>query len=157
MEDLPVGLADHELAAGLARFGITGTPEYVPVGFGDYHWNVADRWFTSVADLTHKPLSALKDAMGTAAALRLPFVVAPLPAENGDLVVLLNERYALSVFPYLTGTSGSFGDRPTTAERGEVLGLLAALHTCEPPPGIPVAAVDPPNLPALEALLDDPG
>lgn len=157
MEDLPVGLPDHDLAAGLARFGITGTPAYVPVGFGDYHWSVADRWFTSVADLQHKPLSALKDAMNTAAALQLPFVVAPLPAENGDPVVLLNERYALSVFPFLDGTSGSFGDQPTPAERDEVLQLVAALHGHEPPPGIPVAAIDPPDRPALEALLDDPG
>lgn len=157
MEDLPVGLADHELAAGLARFGITEAPTYVPVGFGDYHWIVADRWFTSVADLAHKPLSALKDAMNTAAALKLPFVVAPVPAQNGDTVVLLNERYALSVFPFLEGTSGSFGDQPTPAERDEVLQLLAALHGHEPPPGIPVAAIDPPDRPALEALLDDPG
>jgi spectinomycin phosphotransferase len=157
VEDLPAGLTDHDLATGLARFGITEQPTYVPVGFGDYHWAVADRWFTSVSDLTQKSLTDLRRAMNTAGVLRLPFVVAPLKAGNGDVVVQLNDRYALCVFPFVAGKSGSFGDEVTAADRDEVLTLLAALHEHEPPEAVPVAEVDPPNRTALEALLDDPG
>ncbi|SFR29706.1 spectinomycin phosphotransferase [Lentzea waywayandensis] len=155
MEDLPDGLPDHDLRAGLARFGITGPPVYAPVGFGDYHWTVYDRWFTSVSDLTTKPLAGLRQAMETAASLgeQLPFVVAPVRADDGDTVVLLNDRYALSVFPYVTGKSGSFGD-PVHAGVSE---LLAALHRCAPPDGTPVAPIDVPGRAVLTALLDEPG
>ncbi|MEV6239160.1 phosphotransferase [Lentzea sp. NPDC051838] len=154
MEDLPVGLSDDELAAGLARFGITGTPAYAPVGFGDYHWNVEDRWFTSVSDLAHKPLDGLRRAMNTAVSLseQLPFVVAPLRAGD-DIVVVLNDRYALTVFPFLHGKAGSFGDEQPAA----VAELLAALHGCTPPEDAPEAPIDPPGRAALEALLDEPG
>ncbi|MFJ5985610.1 phosphotransferase [Lentzea sp. NPDC092896] len=155
MEDLPAGLPDQDLRAGLARFGITGPVVYAPVGFGDYHWTVYDRWFTSVSDLTTKPLAGLRQAMETAASLgeQLPFVVAPVRADDGDTVVLLNDRYALSVFPYVTGKSGSFGD-PVHAGVRE---LLAALHRCDPPAGCPVAAIDVPGRDTLTALLDEPG
>ncbi|MGW6442116.1 phosphotransferase [Lentzea sp. NPDC055074] len=155
MEDLPVGLPDHDLEAGLARFGITGEPVHAPVGFGDHHWTVGDRWFTSVSDLTAKPLSGLRRAMETAAALaeRLPFVVAPVRADDGETVVRLNERYALSAFPRLDGRSGSFGD-PVDTGVGE---LLTELHRCTPPANTPVAPIDIPARAALAALLDEPG
>ncbi|MET9227570.1 aminoglycoside phosphotransferase family protein [Lentzea sp. NPDC003310] len=155
MEDLPAGLPEPDLHAGLARFGITGTPVYAPVGFGDYHWTVGDRWFTSVSDLTTKPLIGLRRAMETAAALgeRLPFVVAPVRSDDGEVVVPLNERYALSVFPFVAGRSGSFGDPVDAGVRD----LLAALHRCEPPDDTPVAEIDVPGRDALAALLDDPG
>ncbi|MFD4637566.1 phosphotransferase [Lentzea sp. NPDC058436] len=155
MEDLPAGLPDHDLRAGLARYGITGPPVHAPVGFGDHHWTVYDRWFTSVSDLTTKPLADLRRAMETAAALaeQLPFVVAPVRSEDGDVVVLLNDRYALSVFPHVTGRSGSFGDpvHPGVSE------LLAALHGCEPPADCPVAPIGVPGRTELETVLDDPG
>ncbi|WP_394620424.1 phosphotransferase [Lentzea sp. JNUCC 0626] len=153
MEDLPAGLADEELRAGLVRFGVTGTPVYAPLGFGDYHWTVGDH-FTSVADLTTKPLAGLRQAMETAASLSdLPFVVAPLRADDGSAVVLLNDRYALSVFPFVQGETGTFGD-PLPAGIDE---LLAALHATEPPPHTPIAAIDLPGRDALAALLDEPG
>lgn len=155
VEDLPSGLPEHELKTGLARYGITGPPVYAPVGFGDYHWTVYDRWFTSVSDLTTKPLAGLRQAMETAASLaeQLPFVVAPVRSDDGETVVLLNDRYALSVFPYVMGKAGSFGDpvHPGVSE------LLTALHRCEPPAGTPVAPIDVPARAALTALLDEPG
>ncbi|WP_329792653.1 phosphotransferase [Lentzea sp. DG1S-22] len=155
MEDLPAGLPEHELRDGLARFGITGKPVHAPVGFGDHHWTVYDRWFTSVSDLTTKPLSRLRRAMDTAAALgeQLPFVVAPVRSDDGDTVVLLNDRYALSVFPYRAGKAGNFGD---PVHEG-VAELLTALHRCEPPESTPVAPVEVPGTVALAALLDEPG
>ena len=155
VEDLPAGLPDHDLRAGLARYGITGPPVHAPVGFGDHHWTVYDRWFTSVTDLTTKPLPDLRRAMETAAHLgeQLPFVVAPVRSEDGEVVVPLDDRYAMSVFPHVAGRSGSFGDpvHPGVSE------LLAALHACEPPRDCPVAPIDLPGRAALTALLDEPG
>ncbi|PWK81172.1 spectinomycin phosphotransferase [Lentzea atacamensis] len=161
--DLPAGLSDRDLTEGLARFGISGPVQYAPLGFGDYHWTVAGRWFTSVADLTNKAhcgpdaLAGLRSAMDTASALQLPFVVAPLRTDDGETVVPLDDRYALSVFPLLTGKSGSFDDRFSDEERDEVLTLLAELHSHEPPAGTPVAPVDSDGRDALEELLDEPG
>ncbi|MFC3895670.1 phosphotransferase [Lentzea rhizosphaerae] len=163
MEDRPAGLSENDLRSGLAEFGITGSLTYAPVGFGDYHWTVADRWFTSVADLTNKshcgtdPLAGLRRAMDTASALRLPFVVAPLRTDGGETVVPLNDRYALSVFPLLEGRSGGFADRFGDEERDEVLTLLAELHSCAPPGGAPIAPVDPDGRAELEELLTTPG
>lgn len=165
MEDLPPGLAQHDLVEGLCRFGITDQPTYVPVGFGDYHWTIADRWFASVSDLHNKAycgtkttaLAGLSRAMNTVSALQLPFAVTPLKADNGETVIQLDERYALSVFPFLNGTSGRFGDPFSPADHNEVLTILAALHSCEPPADTPVLDVNPPNRGELEALLRDPG
>lgn len=118
--------------------------EYLPVGFGDHHWTVTDererRWFVTVADLATKShngvgVTAARDglrrAMDTAAALRhLDFVLAPA----GEPLVPLDDRYAVSVFPFVDGVSGQFGDPP--AEVGD---LLATLHRQPPPPSTPLA------------------
>lgn len=156
MEALPEGLAERDLVRGLAEFGIE--PEslvYAPVGFGDYHWVVDGRWFATVADVARKSITGLRRAMRTAQSLReaLEFVVAPLPAADGDVVVPLDDRYALSVFPHLQGTSGRFGERLGARERDDVLGLLAALHTCAPPEGTPVTDLAIPGRAELEAAL----
>ncbi len=151
MRDRP-DLTDDELASGLARFGITNaTATYAAVGFGDHHWEVrggGERWFTSVADLEHKDVGKLRQAMRTALGLRLPFVVAPLRADDGDPVVELG-RYALSVFPHVEGTAGHFGDELAEVDRDEVLGLLAQLHGCAPPETTPVTT---PGLPDRKTL-----
>lgn len=152
MQDRP-DLSDDELLTALRRFGITNaTASYVPVGFGDHHWAVADadgnRWFTSVADLRHKDFTALRQAMDTALALaqRLPFVVAPLTA-GASTVVELGDRFALSVFPHVDGDAGEFGH--PVSDPDDVIDLVAALHGAPPPAGTPVAPVDVPARPAL--------
>src|SRR5215472_12880112 len=100
--------------------------EYVPEGGGSYHWKLTDQdgqpRFVTVDDLDDKDwigqvrdvvFEGLGRALSTAAALRqdagLAFVVAPLATGDGDLLRRLDDRYAVSVFPFLVGRSHPFG------------------------------------------------
>jgi spectinomycin phosphotransferase len=122
---------------------------YSPVGGGSYHWVVTDgqdaRWFVTVDDLDAKPWlgdtraavgAGLRAAMDTAVALRhdagLPFVVAPLPARNGETVLPVGSRYAVVVFPFVPGASGRFGADLPASERGHLVDMLAELHRATP-------------------------
>ncbi|GLY80381.1 hypothetical protein Airi01_086480 [Actinoallomurus iriomotensis] len=162
----PEDLDEERLLRALDAWGIGATSlEYAPVGFGDHHWIAAgggEKWFVTVADLrlkgepdAHAALRHLRAAMDTAAALRdLDFVVAPLPAAGGETVRPLGPRYAVSVFPFLAGTSGDF-DRPRTeSERGAVLELLAVLHRQAPPASAPVLGLELSTRDLLRSALD---
>lgn len=172
MEDLPERLDEEALARGLGEFGVRPSRlTYLPVGFGDYHWKVtgADgcQWFATVSDLEHKEhcgygaaaaLEGLRRAMGTAVALRedgLEFVVAPIPATDGEPVVALNGRYALSVFPLAAGEPGQFEQVPTAVQRDRILNLLARMHTSTPPSVVPHTVLEPTGRGSLEAALDE--
>ncbi|WP_216204464.1 phosphotransferase [Amycolatopsis aidingensis] len=161
MEQPPAEVGEPALRPALRRFGIDAdVVRYAAVGFGDHHWTVTgaggQRWFATVADLAHKDhdgrgaaaaLDGLRRAMDTAARLgeRLSFVVPPLPAEDGGPVVALNDRYALSVFPFVQGEPGWFGQQLSPVERERVLDLLAELHRQPPPGDIPVVGLDSPG------------
>ncbi|MEY7971410.1 phosphotransferase family protein [Saccharomonospora xinjiangensis] len=157
MEHRPEHLPDDSVRAGLARLGIHATElSYAAVGFGDHHWYVTatdgTRWFATVADLENKPhcgdgaaaaLAGLRSAMETAVRLRaagLEFVVAPF----GEPVVELGDRYALSVFPVVEGTSGHFGQEMAAGDGVLVQELLARLHTTRV--DAPAWSIDPPAL-----------
>ena len=94
-------------------------------------------------------MQALHDA-----ALR--FVVAPLPDDDGNVVVRLDERYSMVVHPFLDGRNpGTFAGYDTAADRSAVLTLLVELHAATEI-AAPHAAVDDlllPNRDALEAAL----
>jgi spectinomycin phosphotransferase len=116
---------------------------YAPVGGGSYHWIVADhaggRHFVTVDDLDNKgwfggtreaAFDGLLAAFDTAFALRehgLEFVVAPLRTSDGASLVRVSPRYTLSVFPFVDGEAGQFGEY-TASERAVVVPLVAALH-----------------------------
>jgi spectinomycin phosphotransferase len=116
---------------------------YAPVGGGSYHWIVADhaggRHFVTVDDLDNKgwfggtreaAFDGLLAAFDTAFALRehgLEFVVAPLRTSDGASLVRVSPRYTLSVFPFVDGKAGQFGEY-TASERAAVVPLVAALH-----------------------------
>ncbi|MEU4804107.1 phosphotransferase [Actinosynnema sp. NPDC023587] len=163
MRDLPPGLTGEQVRDGLAAFGIRArSVAHAAVGFGDHHWVADRRWFATVADLTRKPhcgtgavaaLAGLRAAMGTAVALgdELDFVVPPRLSLDGDPVVPLDERYALSVFPFTEGEPGEFGRVPTADERDRLLDLLARLHASAVPAPPVEVAVD--GRAALESAL----
>jgi hypothetical protein len=88
---------------------------YLPVGWGNHHWDVHDRagmrWFVTVDELENKRVSGdesvadgfarLRASLRTAVALRnadCEFVVAPLPARDGEPAVRLGERFAVAVY-----------------------------------------------------------
>jgi spectinomycin phosphotransferase len=178
VRDRPAGVAERDLRHALARgWGIhAAAMRYVPEGGGSYHWAVRDRegerWFVTVDDLDDKAwlgdtraavLDGLRAAMDTALALRrradLRFVAAPIPApgtaagadrSGGAAVWPLGSRYAVTVFPFLDGSSGSFADGFSAHERAEVVDLLAALHRSTP--AVTGASVRPIELPLRRAL-----
>jgi len=75
-------------------------------------------------------------ALSTAAALRyeaaLEFVVAPIAARDGELLRRLDDRYTVSVFPFLAGRSYPFGPYTDARLRGLALDMIAVLHQSTP-------------------------
>ncbi|NUT42139.1 MAG: aminoglycoside phosphotransferase family protein [Thermoactinospora sp.] len=165
LEHAPVGFGDHHWIA-------TGT-----------HARTASdtrRWFVTAADLgdgREDPLSDPADpgdgregppaggvrgaafarlgaALETAAALvGLGFVVAPVRALDGTTLRPLGERYALSVFPFVEGGTGDFGDELSAPDRGLVIDLLAELHSTPPPATTPARPLELVHRAGLEQAL----
>jgi spectinomycin phosphotransferase len=146
MNTLPAHFDAGELAGFLADgwgFDLE-TADYAPLGAGSYHWLVRDtggrHGFVTVDDLDHKTwlgddrelaFDGLRCAFDTAAALRdsgLGFVVAPVPARNGETVLRVVPRYALALFPFVDGEGHSFGRHENAKERTAIVALLAELH-----------------------------
>jgi len=79
--------------------------------------------------------SGLRCAFDTALALRetgLEFVVASLCSKRGETVEPLGARYAVAVYPYLTGAPGKFGAARSADERAQVMDMLVRLHQASP-------------------------
>ncbi len=150
--------------------------EYLPVGGGSHHWLLADgngtHRFVTVDDLDGKDwlggtraavAVGLRCALRTAAALRcqagLEFVVAPLPDSGGEPLRRVDDRYTVSVFPFLAGHSFPFGGYPDGELRGQALEMIAALHRST----AAVQGLAPVHVPSftdrdgLDAFLLDPG
>jgi spectinomycin phosphotransferase len=118
--------------------------EYVPLGFGSYHWRVRSgpqEWFVSADDLIAKrrrtsesyrePLDRLQAALATARNLRddgLEFVVAPIAMPAGELVWNDRDRFAVAIYPYVMGDSADWGSPRTGDERVAVLDLIVRVH-----------------------------
>jgi hypothetical protein len=143
----PDDLADDELAAALTRHWVIAVASmaYRPVGFGSHHWEVVDadgvRWFITADELDTKrrtrdePLDSafarLRSALLAARDLRAcgrDFVVAAVPAVDGEPVVRLGARYAVAAYPFMEARSfawGTFADD----QREALLDLVVATHT----------------------------
>jgi spectinomycin phosphotransferase len=174
----PAGLPPRRLGKALAEgWHLRGASlTYLPEGGGSHHWVLTGqdgrRHFVTADDLDDKGwlggtrgavLEGLRRALGTAVALRyeagLEFVVAPVPARDGELLRRVDDRYAVSVFPFLAGRSYPFGPYPDARLRGLAVDLIAALHQATP------AVLDraPRHVPRfggrgdLDAFLLDPG
>jgi spectinomycin phosphotransferase len=172
-----VDLARGDVAAELAGgWGLRGAAlAYVPQGGGSHHWKLGcddgRPWFVTVDDLDGKDwlgsdretvFGGLGVALATAAALRdaagLEFVLAPVPARDGELLHRLCDRYAVSVYPFLSGHSFAFGPYPG-ALRDAVLDLIAALHRATPRvrDRAPRHVLHIAGWPDLAAFLQEPG
>jgi spectinomycin phosphotransferase len=171
----PADLDEAGLAGVLAHsWGLdTGQLHYVPKGFGSYHWlaeTPVHRYFVTVDDLDIKPwlggnpdatFTGLEAAYDSALALHrqasLGFVVAPIPQLGGGTAARLGERYALTVFPFMDGEPGEWGEAIDRADREQLLRRLAELHRSTsvaelraPRPGVGL-----PGRAVLESALDD--
>jgi spectinomycin phosphotransferase/16S rRNA (guanine(1405)-N(7))-methyltransferase len=122
--------------------------DYVPLGFGSYHWRAeaGGSWFVTVDDLSAKrsrrddPPDAtwqrLSAALATARALAdagLTFVAAPRRTGAGDVLWRVDDRYALALYEWVEGETHVWGPYPDRGERRAVLDLLVTLH------GVPAA------------------
>jgi spectinomycin phosphotransferase/16S rRNA (guanine(1405)-N(7))-methyltransferase len=144
----PDDLPEAVLVLALGRsWGMAVTSmEYRPVGWGSHHWAVADaagtRWFVTVDELENKRLSAsepldagfarLRSALEAAMDLRAcgaAFVVAPVPARDGEPLTRVNDRFGVAVYPFADGQSFDWGEFSSPAHRLSVLGLLVDTHT----------------------------
>jgi spectinomycin phosphotransferase len=149
---------------------------YEPVGFGTHHYRARDGgggdWFVNVDEIAAKVwlgttgprvIGALEKAFGTAGALRgagLEFVHAPQRRVDWGYVAELAGGYAVSVVPFIDGTSYPFGEFPDGAERREVLAALGRVHraTGAVPPRLPArAGLDVPRREELHEALRNLG
>lgn len=171
----PLDLDERRLADALAgSWGLDAGPlRYFPKGFGSYHWlaeTAAQRYFLTVDDLDIKPwlggspdstFRGLEAAYDLAFALRqhahLGFVVGPIPQLDGGTALRFTERYALTVFPFMDGKLGAWGDRIGRTDREQLLRRLAELHRSTPAVAhrAPRHGLRLPGRAILEAALDD--
>jgi spectinomycin phosphotransferase len=172
MKSEPGHIDQRELARvldrqwGLAPAGL----RHLPLGFGDHHWELTDgaggRWFVTVAALAggwrgtgpEAGYADLRAAMETVVALGqagLEFAVAPVPTAAGQALAPFGRQHAVTVFPYLDGTSTDFGDELPEADRRALIGVLARLHDATPLARrtAPARSLAPASRPALEAAL----
>ena len=121
---------------------------YFPEGGGSHHWHVLDesggRHFVTVDDLDDKEwlgstrddtFAGLSSAFETARLLRqagLRFVVAGVATRDGTFARRLDDRFAVSVYPFYKGHSYPFGRYFDATLRSRVLDHLAELHLATP-------------------------
>lgn len=144
----PAGLPEAALVAALERsWGITpASIGYRPFGWGSHHWEVAgqdgSRWFVTADELETKRWAAsdtlaaafarLRAALATARELRdcgRSFVVAPVPAADGEPLARLGVMLAVAVYPFIEGESFRWGEFSSPEHRNSVLRMLVAVHT----------------------------
>ena len=174
VKEQPSQVDQRELAHILnEQWGLaSGRLCHLPVGFGDHHWEFTDaaggRWFVTVAELAGGwrgtgPAAGYADlrvSMETVIALGragLEFAVAPVSTAGGQALAPLGDGYAVTVFPYLDGASGDFGDEMPERDRLALVGILARLHGATPLARRTALARDPSpaSRPALEAALGE--
>ncbi len=146
----PAELTGDMLAAVLSRrwqLAVTSL-DYLPVGFGSHHWSAeADgrRWFVTADDLAvrrhaagepaGRALARLRAALAAARDLRdcgVSTVLPPVPARDGELAASADDRFAVAVYPFVTGQSFSWGDFAAPGHRRALLDLVLAVHTAPP-------------------------
>jgi spectinomycin phosphotransferase len=150
MRAAPVGITQGDLRSELSAgwsFAAKSI-EYQPAGGGAYHWIATavdgSRRFVTVDDLLGKPwlgtspdpvFEGLGHCYGTAAGLAqagFGFVVAPVVGVSGQVLRRLGHRYAVSLFPFVEGRNGQFGDPFSEVEREALVSVLALLHNAPP-------------------------
>lgn len=147
----PDGLPEAALRLALERrWGIrAASVRYRAIGWGSHHWEVSgsdgDRWFVTADELENKRLSQaetlaggfrrLHAALAAATDLRdcgAAFVVAAVPARDGEPVARVGDRFGVAVYPFVEGQSFGWAEFSSPAHRQAVLGLIAATHTAPP-------------------------
>ncbi len=173
MKAPPDGFDESALAAAVAnRWRIdVESLSYEAVGGGSHHWLLrtpgAGYRFLTVDDLGTNPwlgadfdstFAGLDAALRTARLLRdsgLDFVVAPVPAADGSMAARLDARFSVSVFPYLAGRAGIFGEPFSRRDHHDLCALWARLHlsTQAVADGAPRRSLEVPGRAGLDAAM----
>jgi spectinomycin phosphotransferase len=151
VRSIPADLDLERVKTALARAWQlpAASMQFVPEGAGSYHWKLTDGQgqphFVTVDDLDAKDwlgdtrqrtFDGLRRALDTAGALRyqagLEFVVAAEPACDGEPLRRVDDRYSVSVFPFLVCRSYPFGRDQDAGLRRGALEMIAALHQATP-------------------------
>jgi spectinomycin phosphotransferase/16S rRNA (guanine(1405)-N(7))-methyltransferase len=142
-ENLSRDVLTSALAAGWGLAAVSLT--YLPVGWGSHHWKAVDdagtAWFVTADDLGARQWSGGEPADGTFARLRaslaaaldlratgVEFVLAPVPARDGEPLMRANEQFSLAVYPYVMGESSTWGEFTSPEQRRGMLDLVVATH-----------------------------
>jgi spectinomycin phosphotransferase len=146
LKTVPSDLSADEIRTALhERWSIRpATLQHLPLGFGSHHWGVeaadGQQWFITLDDLTAEhlgdteetSLQVLATAFSTAITLRdsvqLPFVIAPVVSNTGDVVHRLSKRYSMAVFPFLDIVPTEFGRFRDRVDCDEALQLVGHVH-----------------------------
>jgi spectinomycin phosphotransferase len=132
---------------------------YLPIGAGSHHWGVDDvngrSWFVTVDDLDarrHDPSESrsmvfdrLAAALTAAHAVHeagAAFVVAPIPARDGEVLRRLTDRWAVAVYPKVVGEAFRGGQVMPVADRLAIVRLVAQLHGADDSARTPARADD---------------
>lgn len=167
----PEGISEQGLRAILESDWGLPAPSvgYVPKGAGSYHWvasSRAGRHFVTVDDLDAKPwiararddtFSGLRRAYAAVRHLhdrhRFDMAVPAVASGLGEVLLRLDDRYAMSVFPFVDGAPGSWGSPIDRVAAQELLAGLAALHAVPPSDvRLPARPYDLPERGVLDAL-----
>jgi hypothetical protein len=143
----PADVGDDALASALARgWGLAvRSLTYRPLGFGSHHWEAVDgdggRWWVTVDDLVAKRVARrqtldaafdrLHASLAAPVALRAhghAFAVAPVPATDGRCLARLDERYAVALYPFVSGRRFSWGEFSSPEHRRATLDMVVAVH-----------------------------
>jgi spectinomycin phosphotransferase/16S rRNA (guanine(1405)-N(7))-methyltransferase len=144
----PPAALDHQALVAALSDGWrieAATLDYEPVGWGSHHWTATARdgaaWFVTVDELAGRRQSAdepladagtrLEAALASASALRgagRGFVVAPVPARDGQLVGRVG-NFAVAVYPHAGGDGFDFGHRPDAEHAAALLEMVTAVHS----------------------------
>jgi hypothetical protein len=143
----PDQLSREVLTSALAGgWGIAAVSlAYLPVGFGSHHWKAVDgagtAWFVTADDLEARQWYGDEPAGGTFARLRsalaaaqdlraggAAFVVAPVPARDGEPLVRADKRFSLAVYPLVAGQSFTWGEFSSPEQRRGMFDLIVATH-----------------------------
>ncbi|WP_419992411.1 phosphotransferase [Streptomyces boninensis] len=146
MRSRPSFISDAVIARAVATHWLPAVTEvdYLPWGFGAHHWRVNGRGqalFVTLDQLAPRhTATSLEAAYKGAAALAdggLDTVCAPLAARSGRFTIDLGAAGALSVTPWLEGSSPTAAEARRPAHVRAITTTLADLHRAVPPDGLP--------------------
>jgi len=168
----PSEIGEGALRAGLeSGWGMrVEALDHLPLGAGSHHWAASGagggEWFVTLDDVRTKPWLGDEVALATRrldAALSVAVslrdrpgidVVAPVVARDGRPTHVIEEGWALSVTPRISGTAGPFAITWPSVGRASMLDRLAVLHGSRTPDGLHRITLLPERI-GLRAVLDD--